>query len=117
MKKLIILLCLSMMSFGSMAMGFPQSTFSQQRALVSKSKQINLAQKVEEVKADIADKVENQKTSFMQSVVETIGNFLVRVFTSPFTSHKSVAVNDLKTKSNLYQQNIATKTEKNFIIG
>ena len=94
MKKTLIILILTAMSFGSMAMGFPHSTFSQQRALLNKSKKVELVQKIKQLETKIVNKVEEEKSSMTESFIHGVYTFFIRVFSSQFSSHKSVAVND-----------------------
>jgi hypothetical protein len=110
MKKTLIILILTTMSFSSMAMGFPHSTFSQQRTLLNKGKKVELAQKIKQVEAKIVSKVEEEKSSLTESFVQGVYNFFIKIFNSQFSSHKSVAVND-EIKSSCKQLQIHGEVE------
>jgi len=92
MKKLLLLLAITSISFGSMAMGFPHNTYEQQRTLSKNIKQKNI---VNELESSIKVNLENitsikEDTNIQESFVEMLTNYVVEFFTEKLFG-KSVA--------------------------
>ncbi len=93
MKKLILLLTITSISFGSMAMGFPQNTHEQQRALTKNIKSETLVKHLESsIEANIQDIVAEDTDSHL-SIIETLVNYVVAFFTEKLLNEKVNAIN------------------------
>lgn len=78
-----------------MAMGFPQNTYSQQRALSKSSKKIEFKTPLQTLEVDIKDTLEefkNNEESTQKSFVEMVVNYVVHFFAEKVFEQKSVSV-------------------------
>ena len=93
MKKLLLLLTITMCSFGSMAMGFPQNTYKQQRILNKNAKKTELSSSLQTLEVGIKnslEQLENEQESTQKSFVELVVNYVVRFFAEKVFEQKSV---------------------------
>ncbi|MER0440533.1 hypothetical protein [Emticicia sp. W12TSBA100-4] len=91
MKKLLLLLAITSISFGSMAMGFPQNTYEQQRTLSKNIKQKNLVNELEKsIKVNLESITSVKEDTNVQSFVEMLTNYVVEFFSERLFG-KSVA--------------------------
>lgn len=82
MKKLLLLLAITSLSFGSMAMGFPQNTYEQQRTLSKNIKQKNLVNELEKsIKVNLESMAIVKEDTNVQSFVEMLTDYMVEFFT------------------------------------
>jgi hypothetical protein len=78
-----------------MAMGFPQNTYSQQRALSKNSKKIEFKTPIQTLEVGIKDTLESLKTaeeSTKKSFVEMVVSYVVRFFAEKVFEQKSVSM-------------------------
>jgi hypothetical protein len=94
MKKLLLLLTITLFSFNSMAMGFPQNTYSQQRALSKGSKGIlkTPLQTLEVGIKDTLEQLKNNEENTQKSFVEMVVNYVVHFFAEKVFEQKSISV-------------------------
>lgn len=95
MKKLLLLLTITLVSLNSMAMGFPQNTYSQQRALNKSSRTIATKTPLQTLEVGLKDTLENLKKSeenTQKSFVEMVVNYVVHFFTEKMLERKTVAI-------------------------
>jgi hypothetical protein len=95
MKKLLLLLTVTLFSLSSMAMGFPQNTYSQQRALNKSSKKIEIKTSLQKIEVGIKDTLANLKKeeeSTQKSFVEMVVNYVVHFFAEKVFEQKTVSI-------------------------
>ena len=76
-------------------MGFPQNTYSQQRALSKSSNRVALKTPIQTLELGIKDTLENLKTteeSTKKSFVEMVVNYVIHFFAEKVFEKKSVSV-------------------------
>lgn len=89
------------MSFGSMAMGFPQNTYEQQRALSRNIKSQTLVKHLESsIEANIQSIV-TEDSGNQLSIIETLANYMVELFTEKLLNEKVNAINVVKETKGL----------------
>lgn len=101
MKKLLLLLAITCFSFGSMAMGFPQNTYEQQRTLSKNIKQKNLVNELEKsIKVNLESITIVKEDTNAQSFVEMLTNYVVEFFTEKIFGKSVVDCKILKETKN-----------------
>lgn len=97
MKKLLLLLAISSFSFVSMAMGFPQNTYEQQRTLSKNIKQKNLVNELgNSIKVNLESITSVEEDTNVQSFVEMLTNYVVEFFTEKILGKKLAKCEILK---------------------
>ena len=95
MKKLLLLLTITLVSLNSMAMGFPQNTYSQQRALNNSSQTIALKTPLQTLEVRLKDtlgNLEKSEGSTQKSFVEMVVNYVVHFFAEKIIERKSISI-------------------------
>ena len=93
MKKLLLLFAVGLISLNSMAMGFPQNTYSQQRALNKNLHTIAFKTPLQTLEVGLKDTLENIKKSdgsTQKSFVEMVVNYVVHFFAEKIIEQKSI---------------------------
>lgn len=101
MKKLLLLLSITSFSYASMAMGFPQNTYEQQRTLSKNIKQKNLVNELENsIKVNLESITSVKEDTNVQSFVEILTNYVVEFFTEKILGKKLAECEILKETKN-----------------
>ncbi len=113
MKKLIIILILSVYSLGAMSMGFSHNTYTQERLKANSAKKLHLNEKI--IKHQSTKVLaESNETTVSLSFVEMIVNYVVKLFFYEVVNDKSVVMNYTKQVNTQLE---AIKNEYDIIIG
>lgn len=97
MKKLLLFFALTIISLNTMAMGFPQNTYMQQRAL-TKNQKITAIKNITEVQTKLVSEVSEVSIEQDFSLVEMISDFIVKLFFREISSAKEVALKAKEAK-------------------
>lgn len=119
MKKLLLLLTITLFSLSSMAMGFPQSTYSQQRALNKSSKKIEIKTSLQKIEVGIKDTLANLKEeeeSTQKSFIEMVVNYVVHFFAEKVFEQKTVSIKSFE-KHELASLAIKKEFEYYYLVG
>ena len=76
-------------------MGFPQNTYSQQRALSKSSKKIQMKTSLQKIEVGIKDTLEkfkNDEEGTQKSFVEMVVNYVVHFFAEKVFEQKTVSI-------------------------
>ena len=95
MKKLLLILTITIFSLNSMAMGFPQNTYSQQRALNKASKKAEFKIPLQTLEVgfnDTLNQLKKDEESTQQSFVGMIVNYVVHFFAKKVFEQKTVGI-------------------------
>lgn len=93
MKKLLLLISLTLFSLGSMAMGFPHNSYTQQKSLTSSIKKATPKTPMQVIEVKITDTFEqlnDVEADMPNSLVEMMVNYVVDFFSEKIFDHKTV---------------------------
>jgi hypothetical protein len=99
MKKLLLLLTLTIVSLNSIGMGFPQNTYEQQRALTKNTKKMALVDEFKTLEVTLEASVINaaqEDTKTQESLVQMVADYVIRFFTEKIFDKKSMSVNTVR---------------------
>jgi hypothetical protein len=97
MKKLLLLLAITIFSLSSMAMGFPNNSYSQQKALYKNSKKVALKTPLQTIEVEIKDtfqQLKNEQENIQKSFVEMVVNYVIHFFGEKVFEQKTSVSND-----------------------
>lgn len=97
MKKLLLFFALTIISLNTMAMGFPQNTYMQQRAL-TKNQKITVIKNISEVQTKLVSELSEVSIEQDFSLVEMISDFIVKLFCREISSAKEIALKAKEAK-------------------
>jgi hypothetical protein len=92
MKKLLLLLAITLISLSSMAMGFPNNSYSQQKALYKNSNRVAFKTPLQTIEVGFTNTLEqlkNNEESTRKSLVEMVVNYVVILFAEKVFEQKA----------------------------